>query len=128
MKLLILEDDHDLGSHWCQMLEASGHHVIFVQNADHAIEQIVSQRFDVVITDVLIKEQGVLASRGGLTLLSKINFDVKPRPYVIVVSGADPAANIHRHAELLCADRTLVKPIAAAELVEMVNALDLASI
>lgn len=123
-KILLLEDDRELASHWQQLLEDNGHRVVVFHTATEAIQYIKEAHVNVVISDMLIRDElGMLTAQGGLTLLSHISLHVKPRPLVIVITGASPDLNLVRHAEALGADHFASKPADAQQILGWINAV-----
>lgn len=124
--VLILEDDFDLAMDWKSHLEEREFAVIHTSTSEQAIEVLNDRAVDLIITDVLIKEDGgtgKLKKTGGLSLLSHILLKVEPKPAIIAVSGAHPNLNVLKHAKSLHADRVMVKPFSAQSLADIVEDL-----
>ena len=119
-----MEDQVELASHWREHLESAGYNVIHAKNFPEAVSVLESQEVQVVVSDMLIRDDDNLPSKtGGLSLLSHLRLHCEPAPKTIAVSGAHPQLHIMRHAELLSADAGIVKPFTAEELVYTVNTL-----
>lgn len=52
--LLLVEDDQDTRVAYVHLLESQGHRVHSVSSAEAGLEVLASQRFDLVITDLLL--------------------------------------------------------------------------
>lgn len=123
-RVLILEDEWELASVWQAALEKLGYCVNHEVSVDRALEAIAAFSFDLIITDILIRDSdNKIGSKGGLSLLSHLALNVNPRPKTIAVSGASPQIRVLDHAALLKADRTLNKPVTAEEISAAVREL-----
>ena len=56
--ILLVEDDRRLASHWRWILEGVGYCVIHVSTVDAAIEVLESTQIDLLLTDILIEDNG----------------------------------------------------------------------
>lgn len=111
-RVLIMEDDSDLATAWQLALEAVNLEVTVVALPDDAISLLSQQRYDLIVTDILIREpSGVLSDRGGLSLLSHVRLKVAEKPLLLVVSGASESVHVEELAGLLKADAALRKPL-----------------
>jgi ActR/RegA family two-component response regulator len=123
-RILMLEDDWELAADWRTALESRGYCVTHEAVVDNAIEALRTATFDLVITDILIRDSdNKIGSKGGLSLLSFISLEMKVKPKTLAVSGAAPQVKVLDHATLLKADRTLNKPATADEVVALVEEL-----
>lgn len=123
-RILILEDDLALGSQWREVLEEAGHEVVHVLSGEEAIGVLDAGGVDIFISDMLIRGvDSQVGLRGGLSVLSHINLNIRPRPRLIAISGAHPSLNVLKHAQSLRADSTFVKPIEPQEIVDAVDSL-----
>ena len=121
-KILILEDDFDLGIQWQQRLEEDGHDVILTRDPDQAIAELDKSAVDLLVTDVLIHDSDAQPQpRGGLTVLAHIALNLENKPKVIAVSGAP--FDVLKHAEVLKANRVIQKPVTTAAIADTVNEL-----
>lgn len=82
-RILLLEDDPDLGPLTRRVLEMDGHEVVLVGHGDAALAAVLTRRFDLVLTDI---EHPGASTRGACRLLR----DVQPAVPVIVQSGFLP--------------------------------------
>lgn len=122
--ILILEDDLDLATHWQEHLEDAGHCAIHASDFAAATSVLDTKEVHLVISDMLIRVGGEVIKRdGGISLMSHINLHVRPRPWVIAVSGAHPDLNVLGHAKVMKAVKTFSKPVDVSELVGAVAEL-----
>ncbi len=124
-RILIMEDDERLSSEWRAVLEEHGFQVTCENSVEGAIDALEESRFDVVITDLLLRDENAkLRARGGLSLISHIRLRwLKDRPILIGVTGSDESLNMKRHAEALRVDRALSKPVSGQEVANEVKRL-----
>ncbi|MEM8611790.1 MAG: response regulator [Cyanobacteria bacterium P01_H01_bin.105] len=125
--VLIFEDDMPLASYWRKTLEAKNHSVYCCAKVQDALEIATTIQPDLVVMDMMIKQDGQFIPEGGLTLLThlKLNFDGSPS--IICVSGYKPgvyrqstALEIAKHTGV---DLALYKPISSEQLLEAVEQL-----
>ena len=127
-RILILEDEISLSSYWRRLLEEHGHQVVCCSTAPKALEEASSTDFDLIVADMMLKEQNRYANSGGLTLLSKrVTGDLPPIP-IIGVSGHKPQAKLLPMSALEIAktmgvDLALYKPIAPDTLLGAIDKL-----
>jgi DNA-binding NtrC family response regulator len=120
-KILLLEDDRSLAVHWQIALEAAGYHVFHESEYDSAMATLSEHVFELVITDILIRdERNQVGAKGGFSLLSHIFLNLPEKPKTIAISGGPKSMNLLGHAANLQANRTLSKPIAVAALIQEV--------
>lgn len=121
-RILILEDDTELGNYWRSILEFEGHRVFHETSVQMAIEVLQENDIDLVITDMLIgTHQSGFNAEGGLSLLSFISLQRNERrPRCLGTTGASSDLFLERHAELFGVDVFLVKPVDEHELVHAV--------
>lgn len=86
--IALLEDDPDFGPLLKDMLEGEGFIVSLHSNAISALAFIDNNHVDLVITDMFIKEDGLLAEQGGLSLISKIKQIIGHPAPIIAISGS----------------------------------------
>ena len=60
MELLVVEDDPTLGKNLQKGLESAGHDVAWMRNGRLGLEAGLTQRFDAMILDVMLPDQGGL--------------------------------------------------------------------
>jgi CheY-like chemotaxis protein len=117
MARILLVDDDDHVRRPVQMnLTRNGHEVVEARNGREAIDIYRREKFDVVITDLIMPEQEGLET---IQLLRKQN----PKVRIIAVSGGGrlSANNYLQLAERLGAQRTLSKPFTTDELIKAIT-------
>lgn len=81
MRLLIVEDEHDLGQLLKEYLEDKGYKVCIAEKGAQAIELLERQSFDIVLLDLFLPDMD------GMEILEKIKLS-QPLSEVIVLTGA----------------------------------------
>ena len=54
LRILVVEDDHDVATILTSLLHAEGHIVVRVENAEQALNRLESHTYDLVISDILM--------------------------------------------------------------------------
>ena len=117
-RILMMEDDLELASHWREAFERRGYYVVHEPTVDGAIAALGESAFDLVVSDMLIRDaEQQIGKKGGFTLLTHISLNMRTKPKVIAVSGASASLNVLKHAAVLKADRTFTKPVDVEDLV-----------
>ncbi len=113
--VLLIDDDEMVLETFQIILSSDGHNVSTASDGNAGLALCRSQKFDVVVTDVVMPEKDGLEV---LMTLRKTNPEVK----VVVVSGGGrtSAKDYLEMAKLLGADKVLYKPITATELSETI--------
>ena len=114
-RILIAEDDRDLCWIWSETLADAGHEVVVAYDGASAARALASERFDVLISDVVMPENGAI-------VLSAIARDLRPDIRIIVVTGSIALRDLPIEEAVEGADRTLRKPIDLDTLVSEVAA------
>lgn len=117
-RILIVDDDPDIGFMLKQLFERRGHEASAVLNGHKAIESLELSPFDIVITDMIMPEMD------GIELIMKIRVKY-PHLKVIAISGGGriSAEEYLKLAKLLKVSHTFQKPIKAADLLTAINDL-----
>jgi two-component system nitrogen regulation response regulator NtrX len=112
-KLLLVDDDANTLASLARAFRLAGHEAVVCDNADRALELAKAQRFDMILSDV------VMPGRDGLTLLADLKSVGVPTP-VVMVSGQ---ANIEMaiRATRLGAVDFLEKPLSTDKLLVTVE-------
>jgi DNA-binding response OmpR family regulator len=79
-KILLAEDDKNLSRSIDILLTLDGHQVISVYNGEEALHKLLLQRYDLLITDI------VMPNTDGIELINKIRLINSDLP-IMVVSG-----------------------------------------
>jgi YesN/AraC family two-component response regulator len=112
---VLLVDDTDAVLHMMeQSLSREGFDVITAASVTEALSQIVTQQFDVLITDLHMPEPG-----DGFAVVTAMRHS-QPNALTLVVSGF-PDVEAALDAVLLQADEVLVKPLKMKELAELIR-------
>ena len=118
-KILLIDDDVQVLKVMTSFLEKEHHEITTAQDGLQGIKQLESQRFDLLITDVIMPEQDGL---GVLMWLMNQTY----RPRVIAISGGSVALDQNELLYLckkLFADRVLPKPVDYETLITAVHEL-----
>ena len=112
-KLLIVDDDANTLASLARAFRLAGHEAVICDNADRALDLAKSQRFDMILSDV------VMPGKDGLTLLADLKSGGIATP-VVMVSGQ---ANIEMavRATRLGAIDFLEKPLSTEKLLVTVE-------
>ena len=79
-KLLLVDDDANTQASLARAFRLAGHEAVVCDQADRALELAKTQRFDVILSDV------VMPGKDGLTLLAELKSAGVPTP-VVMISG-----------------------------------------
>jgi two-component system nitrogen regulation response regulator NtrX len=112
-KLLLVDDDANTLASLARAFRLAGHEAVVCDNADRALELAKAQRFDMILSDV------VMPAKDGLTLLAELKSAGVQTP-VVMVSGQ---ANIEMavRATRLGAVDFLEKPLSTEKLLVTVD-------
>src|SRR4051812_28034867 len=112
-KLLLVDDDANTLASLSRAFRLAGHEVVICDSADRALEQARSQRFDMILSDV------VMPGKDGLTLLGELKSLGVSAP-VVMISGQ---ANVEMavRATRMGAMDFLEKPISTDKLLLTVD-------
>jgi DNA-binding response OmpR family regulator len=108
-KILIVDDDAVLRETLEAVLRNDGFETVTASNVKDAIQQISSQKFDVLLTDLHMPQAG-----DGLTVVSAMHHS-NPRAVTLILS-AFPAMKEAAAAILLQPDDILIKPLSPTTL------------
>lgn len=115
MDVLLVEDDPVIGKSLQRGLQESGSNCIWVRDGEHGLEQAVTQRFEVIILDLM------LPGMQGLAVLEAIRTQGILTPVVILTA----LGTVEERVEGLRkgADDYVVKPFALPELLARIDAV-----
>ncbi|MBT3358886.1 MAG: response regulator [Rhodospirillales bacterium] len=117
LKVFIVDDDETIIEFMSLMLETAGYDVSSSMAGAEALPQIVAQKPDCILTDLM------MAELDGLQLCQEIRGrSLSPNPVVIVVSARDHPYWMERAREA-GADGYLTKPLAVETFVEKIEAI-----
>lgn len=115
MKILLLEDDLELGNGVRIALEQNGMHVVWVRQMAEARRQLEQTEFDLVLLDL------GLPDGDGIEFLTRLRREGKSTPVLILTARDELTDKLHGLDS--GADDYLVKPFALAELLSRLRAL-----
>jgi DNA-binding response OmpR family regulator len=126
-KLLVMEDDLVLGYELERKLVRAGHEVEVRRSASDAMVELLSTPYDLLITDVVVWEQGKPVPDGGITLMGRIRqtSEIKTLP-VIAMTGAHVSPGMQdvlATMELVGANASLEKPFDIHDLLSHIERL-----
>jgi CheY-like chemotaxis protein len=113
-RVLVVDDDKVVSGAIAQVLKSQNFHVAVAENVPDALKLIVSESFDVLLSDLHMPGAG-----DGLTVVSAMRH-ANPGARTILLT-AFPAMDAAAKAILRQADEILVKPVGIAALVELVQ-------
>lgn len=116
MRILICEDDKLLMRAMQIIVEKAGYEVVLANDGNEAMDALDHESYDLVLADIH------LPYTSGLELIRHLKHDLKKNVPVVVVSAISDDV-IMQQANLLGADRYLVKPYDPKYLVEVINSL-----
>jgi DNA-binding response OmpR family regulator len=113
-RILLVDDNDDVRAMFQEGLEYHGFEVIPAASVNEALHLISTDNFDVLLSDLHMPDAG-----DGLTVVSAMRH-AHPKAVTLVLSGY-PAMQEAMTAILLQADEILVKPVALAEISELIQ-------
>jgi CheY-like chemotaxis protein len=114
VRILLIDDNDTFRSIARRMLVNAGYEVHEAANGETALAAYRQQRFDLVITDIVMPDMEGLEA---IMKLRRQNPDVK----IIAMSGADSAGAYLDSAKIFGARRMLSKPFTQGELLTAVS-------
>jgi CheY-like chemotaxis protein len=113
--ILIVDDDPPIRALISSALDLEGHSVSEADNGKEAVQKMLAEQFDLVITDIVMPE------RDGLETVMNIRRQRSGIPIIVISGMPDDSALYLKVAEQLGAKRSLMKPFTVAELLAAVN-------
>lgn len=113
-KVLLVDDNQSVVAVMKAMLEHNGFEVVSATNVTDALNQIVSQSFDALVTDLHMPNAG-----DGFSVVTAMRH-AQPQALTLVVSGF-PNVEDAMAAIALQADDILIKPFDAGELTQRIR-------
>lgn len=118
LRILLIDDDHDVRSMLRQTLTHFGHTVIEARNGREGLELFAHANADLVITDIVMPE------KEGLEVLMELR-SKRPPVKIIAISGGGrvSAADYLHMATQMGAAKVLAKPFSTAALLAAIAEL-----
>ena len=115
-KILIIEDDHHILLMMKKMLGNKGFEIILASNGNEGLEMFKKNKFDLVITDIIMPE------KEGLETIREMK-RMRPDLKIIAMSGGGKisADNYLETAKIFGASKLLSKPFSRQQLVTAVQ-------
>lgn len=114
-RILIVEDDQMLLKTMEALLTVRGYLITLAKNGKEALEKIATNRYDLVLTDLM------LPYSNGFEIISKLNQEGKKTP-VIIISSAHAEETV-LDGFTMGADDYIRKPFTPSELVLRISRL-----
>lgn len=116
MKILVVEDDKLVHEMLDSILSQQGHIIDSAYNGDEAMTKIKNDKFDLLITDILMPE------KEGIEVIQEVK-ELDPLLKIIAISSGGHAGftSFLRIAETFGADASLEKPFTAEQLLNKVT-------
>jgi CheY-like chemotaxis protein len=117
LNILVVEDHAIMREVICEILEDAGHSVLSAGDGHEAMHQLASNRFDLVVTDIVMPEMD------GIELIGELRRRY-PETRIIAMSGGGERFPTHDGlviAKRLGAGVTLNKPFGADEILSAVE-------
>ncbi len=84
LKILVIDDEREIAEGISKLLEARGHNVTSAYDSSKALEKIENERFDLVITDLL------MPGLSGEHILARCQRSNPPIPCMVITGAAKP--------------------------------------
>lgn len=106
-RILIIDDDRQIRDVMTKWLTINGHDVAAVKNGNEGLKLLKEERFELLITDIIMPE------RDGLEVIMSLSKETE-RPRIIAMSGG--SASIDKEmllsvAGMMKVERVLAKPL-----------------
>lgn len=126
-KVLILEDDVAFGFELKRNMQNAGHDVEICHTASDGIEMLRNSRYDVLVSDIIIQQDGQSVPDGGIKLVAwaRSHFDTHTLP-IIAMTGTHKfpgMENILTTTEQVGANTSLEKPFHLDDLLSIIDRL-----
>lgn len=103
VRVLVVDDDHDVRLVLCRMLESGGYETAEARHGREALETALEYPFDVLITDLIMPEQE------GIETIQQFH-QIYPHMKIVAISGAY-GSDYLRIAKHLGAHEVMQKPL-----------------
>ncbi|WP_300015156.1 response regulator [uncultured Roseobacter sp.] len=132
-RILLMEDDVDLSTVLDEVLSSNGHVVTTSQSASEAFNLIAKNRYDLLITDIIVLKDDAPVPDGGISLISRLrgalSWNLEPwmkKMPIIAISGAihnQGMSELLKISRDLGADMAFGKPMDTDDLLQAINLL-----
>ncbi|WP_195818338.1 response regulator [Roseobacter sp. MH60115] len=132
-RILLMEDDVDLSTVLDEVLSSNGHVVTTSQSASEAFNLIAKNRYDLLITDIIVLKDDTPVPDGGISLISRLrgalSWNLEPwmkKMPIIAISGAihnQGMSELLKISRDLGADMAFGKPMDTDDLLQAINLL-----
>lgn len=114
-KILVIDDDHNIRTLLCRMLERAGYEVLSAADGTQASELFRRHPLDLIITDLFMPD------REGMEIIQELRAN-HPRVKIIAISGGGSlgGTSFLDVARLIGATSTLAKPFGSEALLRTV--------
>jgi two-component system, cell cycle response regulator CpdR len=112
-RILVAEDEAPVREFVVRALEHAGHEVISVGDGQRAVETLITARFDLLVTDIVMPEMD------GITLALKVSKDWPNMPILMMTGYAAERQRAHNLEALI--HKVISKPFSLTELLEAVD-------
>ena len=116
LKVLVVEDHHDLAENICDYLESCGHVVDYAADGVAGLNLSVTNQYDAVVLDVM------LPGMDGLEVCSRLRKASVAQPAILMLTALDTLQDKLSGFDA-GVDDYLVKPFALEELIARLNAI-----
>lgn len=116
MRVLLVEDHHDIAENVCEYLSSRGHKIEHAPTGEDALERMGARSFDVIVLDLM------LPGRDGLSVCRSLRAELRVQTPVLMLTAKDLVVDKVAGFEA-GADDYLVKPFSLLELEVRVAAL-----
>jgi len=114
IKILLVDDNDAVREMTQEMLESKGFEVVAVESVNEALQQIVIQQFDVLVTDLHMPSPG-----DGFAVVTAMRH-AQPKALTVVMSGY-PDTEGAMAAIALQADQIMAKPVKFNDLSDLIH-------
>jgi two-component system, OmpR family, response regulator len=115
MRILVVEDEHKIGSSIKRGLEQEGYAVDLAFDGEEGFDMAISESYSIIVLDLMLPKMD------GMTICKKLRADGNHTPILILTAKGEIGDKVE--GLNAGADDYLVKPFAFAELVARIKAL-----
>ena len=118
MRVLVVDDEPDLGEVMIRALTLAGFDALYVPNGSDAVRSVTTRGADVIVVDMH------MPGMDGLEFIQRVR-RLRPRARILCISGGDRTGNksLLKMSTRLGANALLPKPFAPSDLITKVKEL-----